>query len=124
MEKKEKEKIIKETSENLKKEDAVSQNRELKRILIILGSVFAVFLLSFFIINSAKNFEYKGVEYTKMKEGKITFYNTAFPMYSSITGKHFADYNIYLRNDPRGLEKIPFEGEINLNVPTKKIITI
>ena len=75
-------------------------------LIILLGVVF---------INSIRHFEYEGIKFNVMKEGEIIFYNSAFPMYSATTGKHIADYNIYLRNDPRKLKDIPFEGEVKLS---------
>ena len=91
-----------------------SENKILRNFLIWLGILIFVFVLVFLIINSIKHFEYNGVSFSVIKEGEIIFYNSAFPMYSPITGKHVADYNVYLRNDPRKLEGIPFEGEVKL----------
>ena len=34
-------------------------------------------------------------------------------MYSK-TGAHVADYNFYIRNDPRKLEEVPFEGDLHI----------
>lgn len=91
-----------------------SENKMLRNFLIWLGIVVLVFIAVFLIINLTKHFEYRGLNFNVIKEGEIIFYNAAFPMYSPITGKHVADYNIYIRNDPRKLEDIPFEGEVKL----------
>ncbi len=91
-----------------------SENKILRNFLIWLGILIFVFILVFLIINSMKHFEYSGVSFSIIKEGEVIFYHTSFPMYSPITGKYIPEYNIYLRNDPRKLENIPFEGEMNL----------
>ena len=91
-----------------------SENKILRNFLIWLGILIFVFILVFLIINSIKHFEYNGISFNVIKEGEVIFYHTSFPRYSPITGKHIENYNIYLRNDPRKLENILFEGEINL----------
>ena len=92
-----------------------SENKILRNFLIWLGILIFVFILVFLIINSLNNFKYTGVSFSTIKEGEIIFYNSAFPLYNSSTGGHIADYNVYLRNDPRKLEGIPFEGEVKLS---------
>lgn len=110
--------------DNVKKEEKIpenataedigkSQNKLLAYILIFVGSVIVLAFLTFYFIHSTNNFEYKGVKYQVWKEGHITFYRTVFPMYNLMTGEHTADYNMFIRNDPRNLRKIPFEGEFN-----------
>jgi len=96
------------------KDQIKSENKILKNFLIWLGILILIFILIALIINSMRHFEYNGISFSFIKEGEVIFYHTAFPMYSKITGQHIINYNIYLRNDPRKLENIPFEGEINL----------
>ena len=105
---------IEKLEEDIKKELSNAQNRQLKNILIFSGVIILVFLLSYFIINSNNYFEYNGLKFNAEKYGEIIMYKTIFPLYSSITGNHVADYNLYLRNDPRKLKDIPFNGEMNL----------
>jgi len=106
-----------------KEQDFVGiQNKQLKKILIVFGAIIVVFLLGFAVIDSIRHPEYKGVKFDAEKYGKIMVYKTAFPIYSSITGKHVVDYNIYLRNDPRKLENIPFDGDMELDIPLKKMV--
>ncbi len=88
-----------------------SENKILRNILILLGILLLVFLLVFLSIKSANSFEYKGIQGDVIKEGEVTFYHTSFPIIYE--GKE-VNYNVYLRNDPRKLEKIPFYGELNL----------
>ncbi|MCF7910654.1 hypothetical protein K9L16_03210, partial [Candidatus Pacearchaeota archaeon] len=85
----------------------------LKMFFMFLG-LFAIFAFSIYIsFNLAKNFNYNGLDFERVKEGEIIFYNTQIPLYSPNTGEKVADFNIYLRNDPRELDKIPFNGEID-----------
>lgn len=96
------------------KEEVEKNNKQLKIILIIGGLIImSIFGLALF-IDSVRNFGYNGLKFEIQKEGEVIIYTTAFPVYSSITGKQVADYNIYLRNDPRKIKDIPIIGEINL----------
>jgi hypothetical protein len=88
-----------------------SENKILKNVLIWLGVFFFIFILIFLAINASMNFEYKGMDWDILKEGEVIFYHTSFPMIDD--GKN-VNYNVYLRNDPRKLEDIPFDGELNL----------
>ncbi|MCK4553166.1 hypothetical protein KAT80_03100 [Candidatus Pacearchaeota archaeon] len=112
------EKESEQTSEKPSKKQVDEQNRTLKNIFIWLGIFVLVIIIVSLSINSAKHFEYKGVEFNVIKEGEIIFYNAVFPIYHRITGKHIEDYNIYLRNNPRKLENIPFDGEVILRKDT------
>ncbi len=107
----------------ISKKELEKQNKTLKNIFIGLGIFIFVIIIVSLSINSAKHFEYKGVEFNVIKEGKIIFYNAVFPEYHRITGKHIRDYNFYLRNNPRKLENIPFDGEVILRKDTVINIT-
>ncbi|MDO8623386.1 MAG: hypothetical protein Q7R52_04000 [archaeon] len=107
----EKEEKIKEVEEVPKKEENTDHNKLLVYILLFGGIIIITSVLVFYFVNSSSNFEYKDVQYSVYKEGDITFYRTAFPMYNLMTGQHIADYNMFIRNDPRELRKIPFTGE-------------
>ncbi len=100
-----------EETEVVSKGQIKSENKILRNILIFLGIIVIVFLLIFLSVRAANNFEYKGINFNVVKEGDVLFYHTSFPMiYDGIK----VNYNVYLRNDPRKLDKIPFEGELNL----------
>ena len=88
-----------------------SENKILRNILIWLGILLLIFLLVFLSIRSANSFEYKGIQGDVIKEGDVIFYHTSFPM---IYNEKEVNYNVYLRTNPRKLEKIPFYGELNL----------
>lgn len=101
--------VIKE--KNPRKGEIEKENKLLRNILIFIGLVLLVLALSFFITKSATHFKYKGVEFNVIQEGELTFYQTSFPVINK--GK-VADYNFYLRNDPRILErKVPAPETFN-----------
>ncbi len=68
------------------------------------------------ISKSISSFEYKGVEFEIVKE--IAPYRTSVPVIVNekgiaITGAAInTPYYFYIRNDPRELDKIPFDGEV------------
>ncbi len=92
----------------LKKEDKL-----LAIILLILGVVLIGFLGSYYYLSSLDEFEFRGVEFQKaVDKGGITFYHTQYPIMHQ--GKK-ANYHVWLRKDPRKLNKtIEFEGEFKL----------
>lgn len=93
------------------------QNNLLRNVFIVMGIIVVSFLIGYYAIDSIRHFDYKGVEFNVVKEGEIIFYNTAIPVSvgNPTTGYVTADYNFYLRNDPRKLEKnVPFEGNLHL----------
>ncbi len=113
MDKKEKEHEQDEEAKILPEEQRKKENKQLKSILIGIGIIFLAFIFFIFFTNALANFKYKGVEFKVIKDNGLIFYNTAFPIYSP-TGEHTADYNFYLRNDPRKLKDIPFNGNYTL----------
>lgn len=97
----------------INEEDIKTQNKTLKNIFTWLGIFVFVIIMVALSINSMKHFEYNDLKFNVVKEGELIFYNAVFPLHS-ITGKHIADYNVYLRNDPRKLEEVSFDGEVIL----------
>ena len=59
-------------------------------------------------------FEYNGAEFQRVHFGELLFYKVSFPLVSKTTGQHVADYNLFLRNDPRTLRSIPIKGSLNI----------
>ena len=102
-------------------EESKTQNKILKRIFIAMGVFVVVILIAVYGISSLASFKYKGVDFKMIKEGDLIFYQTSIPVgyTDKITGDVVsADYNFYLRNDPRKLEKqVPIVGG---NVTFKK----
>jgi len=80
-------------------------------VLIGIGIVIVFFLASYFIIASLSSFKYEGVKFERVKEGSLLLYKTSIPV---LYQGQIKDYNFYLRNDPRELEGIGFDGKINL----------
>ncbi len=101
-------------TEILGKGQAEKENKQLKNILIGIGIVGIVFVLVAALANLTSNFKYEGVKFKIVKdEGGRIFYNTVFSIYSA-NGTHTADYNFYLRNDPRKLKDVPWNGSYTL----------
>jgi len=94
------------TQEQIKK-----NNKLLIGILSLLGLILLSFFTGYYLINSQKSFDYKGVEFNIIPEGKLVFYHTQVPIYND-AGKQVSAYNFYLRTDPRKLAKIEFNDTI------------
>ena len=85
------------------------ENRMMIKIFLTLGILIASFFGVWFFMNSLNDFEYKGINFETVKE--IAPYRTSIPvLYQGIK----TDYNFYLRNDPRELENIGFDGNLNI----------
>ena len=87
------------------------QNKLLRNLFIGVGILIIIILSLFWYFNSLSHFEYKGIKFDVIKEGEVIFYHTSFP--TVYDGKDIT-YNVYLRNDPRKLKDVPFEGKISL----------
>jgi hypothetical protein len=98
------------------------ENKILRNIFLSIGAFILIVFFIVFAINDfslratgkaigiGTNFEYKGVKFDMVKEGDLIFYHTSFPVIYNGT-KNI--YNIYLRNDPRDLEKkVPAKGTL------------
>ena len=84
------------------------ENNMLKYILIAIGILMLATVGGYFVMNSMKSFNYDGITFNVVKE--IAPYKTSIPvMYKG----NEVPYNFYLRNDPRNLEYINFNGNIN-----------
>ena len=113
-----KEKIVKvegfEKEEDPTKKQIKDENKILRNIFIAVGVLIIVALLTYFIINNARNFEYEGLEFEIIKfcdtKPCLILYQTKFQV---IYKGEIAEYNFYLRNDPRKLN-VPFNGELIL----------
>jgi hypothetical protein len=92
--------------EQLKKEKKVFMS-----IMIAMAGFILLFAIVYSAIYFSSHFIVKGVEFERMKIGEILVYKTNLPV--DYQGG-IADYNFYLRTDPRELEKIPFNGDIIL----------
>jgi len=115
VEKKGEEKTIKtcgtEEIQQATKKQIKEQNKILRNIFIGVGLLIILIISIILFINSVRNFEYEGVKFNVIKEGNIVFYQTSLPV---IYNGEKASYNFYLRNDPRKLDQVIFDGEIIL----------
>ncbi|MBU2616906.1 MAG: hypothetical protein KKB79_02930 [Nanoarchaeota archaeon] len=92
------------------------ENRFLKNLFIFFGIVLAGFIIGSFAFSEAVEFQYRGVNFTIVEfcDAKpcLKTYNTKLPVLDK-GGR--ADYNFYLRNDPRKLEEqVPFNGDLQI----------
>lgn len=78
------------------------ENEILRNVLIGIGIILLIIVLTVFIGKASTHFKYKEVKFDIVKEGELTFYHTSFPVLYNGTN---AVYNVYLRSDPRELEK-------------------
>ena len=112
--KKEKKEVKEKTIKSIKKENSKkSYNEQAKIVMVIIASVFVLAVIGYVLLDSIRNFEYQGTQFNVVKEGELIFYKTTFRIFK-ITGEHVSNYNVYLRTDPRQLNKIPFDGELDL----------
>jgi hypothetical protein len=83
------------------------EDKQLLGFFITVGIVFALFLGSYFYVQSLGHFDYAGVRWDKVKEGQMDFYYAKFRLADTLPV-----YNAYLRNDPR-------QNEIPVNATFK-----
>lgn len=114
-----KEKVIKVegvvSEKKVSKGQIKEENKILRNIFILIGGFLLLILIGYLIIDNVKNIEYRGISFKTVQfcdaEPCLILYQTTFPVISK--GK-LAEYNIYLRNNPKKLDNIVFDGEINL----------
>ena len=106
-----------EETEKVGEGDREKENKQLKKVFFIIGLLSLFFIGIFLFVSSIRQFTYEGLDFEVVKEGKIILYRTSLPVNSQhkVTGGAvFADYNFYLRTDPRKLKNLPIEGELTL----------
>lgn len=98
------------------KSEESNQNKVLKSVLIGFGIIFGLIFLSYIIIYNMNHFVYEGVEFEVVKfcdtKPCLIVYKTSLPITTESGQK--ADYNFFLRTDPRKLKDVPFKGELNM----------
>ncbi len=104
------EKINSEKEDISEERDIEKENKILRDILISLGIFVLIVLIAAFFIRSSTHFKYNGVKFNMVKEGELLLYHTSFPV---VYQDKEAEYNLYLRNDPRELGgKVPAKGTL------------
>jgi hypothetical protein len=115
---------------NKKIEIKNKQNRQIVIAIILMVAIIVIILaVPYARDNLFNNFKYKNMEFSKSMVGKIPFYNTQLPLYSqkvfAATGTGLAveeinqnrirngSYILTLRQDPRDLEDIEVDLDIN-----------
>lgn len=110
-------KKIKNLSEIEEKQIKEDTNKIEKKQLIWIAGIMIVLLVllgAFYLIKtSSDKVDYLGLEFDKIKFGEIPLYYAQIPM-KTITGDVVANYNWYLRNNPKELENISIDGSIRL----------
>lgn len=100
---------IEEKKENKIEPDKKQIFAENKTLFIIFGVILllvVVFVAYFILGKSSQSFVYNNVKYTLIQEGKLAFYTTQISVQTGL-------YNVYLRTDPRTLERtVPFNGSL------------
>lgn len=97
------------------------KSNEVMWILIVMGVLIASVLVAYFTIQSMKHFTYEGLDFSKVKYGKLDFYH--YYHYFNENGQTY-QYNLYLRGDPRDNE-VPVEGgEIAIYGGKRKYISV
>lgn len=87
-----------------------NEEKQLRWFFVIVGTIFAIIIISYFASESAKSFEYSGIAWKieEYAEPTGTIYHGIFPALIEAN----LNYNIFLRIDPREND-IPTEGVFN-----------
>ena len=75
----------------------VHETRQLIWFFVIVGIVFASFLVPYFYLQSLKSFNYAGADWFFEEYDQFDIYHSEFP---ALNGENYK-YNLFLRNDPR-----------------------
>jgi len=96
-----------------RKKEIKRYNNILKNFLIIICLAIVVFVVVFFALKKEAGFTYRGIDFGLEKVGNLTFYRATFPVLKGID--YVTDYNLFIRNDPRKLDKkVSFDGNMTI----------
>jgi len=105
--------------EKIRLEREKNQGKGARNVFLFLGFLVLLFGIWMFISYKQTRFDYNGVDFQKVKE--IAPYRTSLKLSYSpgITGNAVknVDYSLYIRNDPRKLDAIPFIGNLSFRTP-------
>ena len=96
-------------NEPIGKEQVKEENKIMIKIFLAIGIMLVSFFGVWFFMNSLNNFEYKGINFEVVKE--VAPYRTSVPVLYQGIETH---YNFYFRKDPRELENVNFDGDLNI----------
>lgn len=93
------------------KEEAAKKEKQ-AMIFIACFVLLIVFVLAFYFWSTrGGKFEYAGLEFSRVMEGKLMFYYTKFPL-MDLSGKVAGELPFYFRNDPRKLSYVKINNTI------------
>ncbi len=118
------EKKTKKLDNSEKQEDWISisrkQQNQLLVILVTIGVIFIIVFTIYILAQKSKKFEYNGMKFERIMYDQLPLYYTQLNIHRG-DGSN-VNYNLYLRNDPRG-NNIPVDADIKFLVG-KSFITI
>ena len=101
--------------ENVSKKQVKNENVILRNLLLGIGIFVLAIVLVVFALGSIRSFDYEGVDFEVVKfcdvEPCLITYQTSVPY---IIEGNIVPYNFYIRNDPRKLKEVTFEGDLHL----------
>lgn len=97
-------KKIKNGAKNEKKRDKSIYERQTRLAVFVMVAAILIIFMIYFLIQESKKFEYKGLEFEKVKEGNLNLYFANLP-FSTVSG-NVVYVPTYFRQDPRELERI------------------
>lgn len=98
-------------------QEAKKQNLYVKATIIVMLIILLTIGGTIWYRYESNKFEYAGLDFQYIMFDKLPLYHAKIPI-SSATGNVIANFNFYLRNDPRSLEEIPIQGRIKLQQNT------
>jgi hypothetical protein len=91
------------------KEQIKKESKVFVGVVIAMASFILMFLVVYIIMNSVNHFKQDGVNFELIKVGQLAFYQTTLPV---MFNNSKAEYNFYLRTNPRVLSDVPFNGKV------------
>lgn len=102
---------IEKKEEKPSKKEIKKENNILKIVIFVIIGFVLTFLVIYGVMYYTSHFEVEGVKFDIVQVGQLTLYHTSLPV--SYQGG-LADYNFYLRTDPRVLQNLRFDDEITI----------
>lgn len=110
----------KKTEKKPKKVKLDRQDKQTIGVVVGIVLLFVIFLGGYYYFQSLKHFEHLGVDWDIQEYPNLKLYHTRFPI--KYRGEVIANYNMYLRNDPRennipvNVSQIGFERNVILSL--------